>query len=143
MIEAAAFWRADILALALVPLVSGTGYAPQAMAETALGRGAVFSANESDGSLSRIDLATGSVEAIALPLMPHTVDVSTAAGLVFAVGMGGMAAGEMPGMEMGGHGEGRLAILNLDDLKAGPIAVVEAGHHPRKSCPMRMPTGSS
>src|SRR5690606_32667612 len=116
--------RCCVLTVALAGLLSGAGYAPQAMAETTLGRGAVFSGDEGDGSLSRIDLAPGSVEAIALPLMTHNVDVSTAAGLVFAVGMGGMEAGEMPGMEMGGHGEGRLAVLKLDDLKAGPIAVV-------------------
>lgn len=124
-----------ILPLVLAVLLAGTGYAPQAFAETALGQGSVFAADEEGGSLSRIDLATGAVEAIALPLMPHNVDVSAAAGLVFVVGIGGMETGAMQGMDMGEDGKGLLAVLKLDDLKAGPVAVVEAGHHPAHVVP--------
>ncbi len=81
--------------------------------------------------------------------MPHNVDVSAEAGLVFVVGVGMAAEGTMPGqpadskMAMGGDasataGEepgGRLAILRIDAIDQGPVATIDIGHHPAHVIP--------
>lgn len=52
-----------------------------------LAPGSVFAANEEGGSLSRIDLQSGAAQSIKLPVMPHNVDLSAEARLVFVVGL--------------------------------------------------------
>lgn len=150
---------APVLSRAIIGIAVAAlaGFAPPASfaAEPELGTGLVLTANEEGGSISRIDLKTGAVRTIALPIMPHNVDVSAAAGLVFVVGLGApapVAAGgdgaamtmaDMPGMGkmagMAGEDEpgGRLAILSLAVLDRGPVALVDVGHHPAHVIPDR------
>ena len=84
-----------------IAAAAGVGLSQTLAAEPNLGSGSVFTANEGGGSLSRIDLESGKVQSVTLPLMPHNVDVSAQAGFVFVVGAG--QAGEM---SMSGQGTG-------------------------------------
>lgn len=146
---------APILSRALVGLIAaaavGVGLTQNVVAEATLGQGLVFTADEEGASLSRIDLQSGNVRSISLPITPHNVDVSAAAGLVFVVGVGIAAESAVPGqtadsemnMAMGGDasataGEepgGRLAILQIDAIDQGPVAIIDVGHHPAHVVP--------
>jgi YVTN family beta-propeller protein len=135
---------APVFSRALIGLAiaaaAGVGLSQTLAAEPNLGPGSVFTANEEGGSLSRIDLKSGKVQSVTLPLMPHNVDISAEAGLVFVVGAGqesemsmsGQAPGSKMKMAMAGSTSepgGRLAVLKLDAIDKGPIAVVDIGHH--------------
>lgn len=116
-------------------------------AEPALAPGSVFTANEEGGSLSRIDIQSGAVQSITLPVMPHNVDVSAEAGLVFVVGLAPKAGhGMSTTMKMTTAGEnteahedeeavGRLAVFKLDAIDQDPVTIIEVGHHPAHVVP--------
>ena len=76
-----------VFSRALVGLIAaaavGVSITQTVAAEPALGQGLVFTADEEGASLSRIDLQSGEVRSIGLPIMPHNADVSAEAGLVF------------------------------------------------------------
>lgn len=139
-------------------VLTGAGLAQSLAAEPTLGEGFVFTADEEGGSISRIDLPSGQVRSIGLPLTPHNVDVSVRAGLVFVVGVGRTAepmSGRpmesttgmdmaMTGMAMGdGHSQeageeesgGVLAVFDIGGIDRGPVAVIEVGHHPAHVVP--------
>ena len=111
--------------------------------------GSVFTANEEGGSLSRIDIQSGAVQSITLPVMPHNVDVSAEARLVFVVGLAANAGDAMAStMKMTTGGEstpategeepvGRLVIFKLDAIDQGPVATIDVGHHPAHVVPDR------
>jgi len=95
--------------------------------------GFVFTADEAANSVSRIDLSTGKVDTVPLPLSPHNVDISGPGRPLLVVGPGVMAEhGEeehSAGME--GHGEaGLLAVLDPIDLSQPPRALISVGEHP-------------
>src|SRR3989338_5236980 len=95
--------------------------------------GFVFPADEAANSVSRIDLSTGKVDTVPLPLSPHNVDISGPGRPLLVVGPGVMAEhGEeehSAGME--GHGEaGLLAVLYPIDLSQPPRALISVGEHP-------------
>ena len=58
-----------------------------------LGVGDVYTANERDGSISRIDLATGRVNSVAIGFLPHNVQIGADGRRILAVGSppGGMS----------------------------------------------------
>lgn len=89
--------------------------------------GTVYSADEGGSSLSAIDLATGQVKTVPLPMAPHNVDLTPDGRALLAVGTPPGAHGE------GGHDHaaapGLLAVLDPGDLSA-PAATVEIGAHP-------------
>jgi DNA-binding beta-propeller fold protein YncE len=142
---------APALPRAFIGLAIAGGMAlPQALAsEAGLGSGSVFTADEQGGSVSRIDLQSGKVRKIPVPVMPHNVDVSARAGLVFVVGLampGGAAGQSMPTMSMAVSKEdsgaaeekepgGELAILALNGIDHGPLATIDVGHHPAHVVP--------
>lgn len=102
-----------------------------------LGDGLVFTADEGSNSISRVDLRSGQVTRLGLPIGPHNVQASSEGRLLLAVGPA--ATDGVPserGAEGGRqHGEtasagGRLVILATDSL-GGRLAVeVEIGQHP-------------
>lgn len=127
-------------------------HASETFADQALPTGFVFTANEDGGNISRIDLESDTVQEIPLPIMPHNVDVSAKGELVFVVGLAGhegassqaMMSTEGPGSMMGMAEEspprsdmprGKLAVLSLASLAAGPIALVNVGRHPAHVVP--------
>jgi len=94
--------------------------------------GFVYTANEMDNSLSRIDLATGEVETVPVPATPHNVQVTSDGTTLLAVGtpVGGEHEGDgaMEGME--GISEGLLLVFDTANFASGPTAEIEVGEHP-------------
>ena len=72
------------------PTVPGTVAVP-------LGVGDVYTANERDGSISRIDLTTGRVTTVAVGFLPHNVQVAADGRRILAVGSFPGAMSEMRG----------------------------------------------
>ena len=118
--------RCTLAGTALVGMLFSTS---AALAEES---GYVFTANEAANSLSRIDLSSGQVETVPLPIVPHNVDVMGKGQPLLVVGPmadHGMAGQDMAGME--GHSEaGLLAVLDPLDLAKPPRALIEVGEHP-------------
>lgn len=123
---------------------------PQMLAAApAIGTGSVFTADEEGGSLSRIDNQSGAVQSVKLPVMPHNVDLSAEARLVFVVGLAPEAGDAMSTtMKMSTSGEsaqasggdepaGRLVIFKLDAIDQPPVATVGVGQHPAHVIPDR------
>lgn len=88
--------------------------------------GQVFTANELDNSVSRLDLATGKVATTPLPVTPHNVQVTPDKTQLLVVGS---PAESGHGGHESGHGSGQLLILDPQALDAAPIKV-EIGDHP-------------
>ena len=128
---------------------AAAGLSQTLAAEPAFGPGSVFTANEEGGSLSRIDTQSGAVQSIKLPVMPHNVDLSAEARLVFVVGLAPKAGDAMSTtMKMPTGGEsaqategeepaGRLVIFKLDAIDQGPVTTIDVGHHPAHVVPDR------
>jgi YVTN family beta-propeller protein len=88
--------------------------------------GTVYTANEDDGSVSVIDLASGTVSTIGTEIAPHNLQASFDGRLVLVVG---------PKAEKdGSHGHeserGALLIFASDRFADGPVATIEVGRHP-------------
>ncbi len=93
--------------------------------------GTVYSADEGGNTLSAIDLGTGSVTTVPLPLSPHNVDLTPDGRFLLAVGT----------PASGGHGDdghdhadsgtvgGLLVVLDPKDLSQ-QATKVEVGSHP-------------
>lgn len=94
--------------------------------------GTVYSANEGGNSISAIDLGTGGVDTVAIPIAPHNVDLTPDGKLLLAVG--NPATEGDHGSDGHGHGadgaaEGLLVILDPQNI-AAPKATVAVGSHP-------------
>jgi YVTN family beta-propeller protein len=89
--------------------------------------GTVFTANERGGTISAIDLATGRVSSVRIPIAPHNVDGAAGGRLLLAVGAD--EAGHRGGRHAGDPG--RVIILEPVQGSAPRIvAAVPAGQHP-------------
>ncbi len=88
--------------------------------------GIVFTANEKDASISRIDLASGVVNTYKVDILPHNVQVSPDGQWLLATGMPSDAGHH--GHEGGDKG-GRLLVFRIDDLSQ-PSQSIAAGEHP-------------
>ncbi len=90
--------------------------------------GTVYSADEGGSTISAIDLASGAVTPIPVPVAPHNVDLTPDGRFLLAVGT--PASGDH---DAGGHGHGDtaglLVILDPQDLSK-PAVTVEVGPHP-------------
>ncbi|WP_203232347.1 DUF305 domain-containing protein [Gemmobacter caeruleus] len=100
----------------------------------ALGRagGTVYSANEGGNSISAIDLGTGAVRTVLIPVAPHNVDLTPDGELLVAVGDPAVEGDH--GSDGHGHGgdgaaAGVLVILDPQDIST-PGATVAVGSHP-------------
>ena len=94
--------------------------------------GTVWSANEGGNSISAINLATGAVDTVLIPIAPHNVDLTPDGKLLLAVGDPAVEGDH--GSDGHGHGgdgaaEGLLVILDPQNLSA-PKATVAVGSHP-------------
>ena len=88
--------------------------------------GTVFTANEREGSISRIDLASGAVSTPKVDISPHNVQVSPDGRWLLATGMPRAASHQ--GHDMGAMG-GRLMVYRVDDMDQ-PALSLDAGDHP-------------
>ena len=93
--------------------------------------GSVYTADEYGNSISRIDLASGQVQTVPVPISPHNVDLSADGGTLLAVGE--------PAEMMAGHGQeamkpdsmgGQLLVFESGALAAGPVAEIGVGEQP-------------
>jgi YVTN family beta-propeller protein len=93
--------------------------------------GLVFTANEGDNSVSRIDLKAGTVVTETLPLTPHNIDVSQSGGPLLAVGPAASIAhaSDNDSANSHGHAEGGLLAV-LDPATALVSATIAVGDHP-------------
>ncbi|MGE0651724.1 MAG: YncE family protein, partial [Alphaproteobacteria bacterium] len=107
-----------------------------AIAQQAPAQGYVFTANETGNSVSRVDLATGAVSTLPLPIAPHNVQVTPDMRKLLVVGAPMASGSEHSGA---GHGQmqmpvrmtgaGQLLVLDPLDLQAAPV-VIAVGNHP-------------
>ena len=100
-----------------VALLMGASAAPSAAAPIGDG-GFVYTANEGDNSLSRIDLLTGEVLTVPTAVTPHNVQITPDGKTLLAVGTEAMM---MEGNEGGHDGEakGILLVFRADAIFAG------------------------
>jgi YVTN family beta-propeller protein len=108
--------------------------ATQALAS---GTGFVYSANEGEDSISRIDLATRQVTMLKIPVTPHNVQISHDGQRLFAVGsMAGQMKKDVPGAAPGGHEHaaakeaGGLVIFDATAANAAKATLVTVGRAP-------------
>ncbi|MFC3088391.1 CopM family metallochaperone [Tabrizicola soli] len=123
-------WAAQIIAAQEAEIAAMQNWlaaqAPQTPMD--LGTGTVYSANEGGSSISAIDLSTGAVATVTLPLAPHNVDLTPDGKHLLAVGQ--PATGGHGGAAHGHDAEGGLlAILDPANLSA-PAKTVPVGEHP-------------
>ena len=97
--------------------------------------GFVFTADEAGASISGIDLSDGSVTTVSIPIAPHNVDLSADGRWLLAVGDPaggdhGSGDGHDHDPSHGGGSDGKIVILDPQDLASGPVAAFPAGAHP-------------
>lgn len=89
--------------------------------------GTVFTANERDATISAIDLATGNVSSVRIPIAPHNVDSAAGGRLLLAVGA------DEAGHRGGGHRDDPGRVIVLEPVPGSApriIAEIPAGRHP-------------
>ncbi|HEY5831021.1 MAG TPA: cytochrome D1 domain-containing protein [Hyphomicrobiaceae bacterium] len=127
---------AALLALTAATLIAlGAGAArgeqPAALRDAT---GFVYTADEYGNSISAIDLATGRVESVPIPVSPHNVQVTADGVRLLAVGdpaeAGGHGAGMAAMAEHGSEAEGQLLVFDTLSLASGPTAAIAVGEHP-------------
>lgn len=88
--------------------------------------GVVYTADEHGNSISAIDLASGKVRIVSVPISPHNVQVTADGALLLAVGE--------PASDGHGHSKkeakGRLLVFSANNLEGGPVASIQIGSHP-------------
>ncbi len=122
----------------LAVLLASAAQLVPASAGQAAGTGYVYSANEEAQSLSQIDLASGQVTTIPLPVTPHNVQVAPDGQSILVVGMpagegqdgDNSATATGSGMNMDNTmAEGELVVLNAAN-PAEPPRVIKVGSEP-------------
>ncbi len=118
-----------VSSLALGPSLA---YAQQSPASAQKLKGIVYTADEHGNSVSAIDLASGRVQTVPIPISPHNVQSTADGSRLLAVGG--------PAGDGHGHGansahdqketKGRLLIFDAAKLSSGPMASIQVGNHP-------------
>ncbi len=111
-------------AIRLTSLTLGISLAAHLGLALANPTGNVYTANERASSISQVELATGEVSTVALPIAPHNVQVSPDGSLLLVVGMSGHAGHS--GSEMAA---GQLLVFSTTSLDR-PQFSLPAGDHP-------------
>lgn len=131
--------RLGLAISASVTLMLGAcaGSPPSGDTVAAPAAGFVYSANEGEDSISRIDLATGRVTTLPLPVTPHNVQISRDGRRLFAVGsmagqmkMGAPAAAPVDHAHAASKEPGGLLILDAIAANAASATLVTVGHAP-------------
>lgn len=88
--------------------------------------GTVLTANEGDASISAVDLASGRLSTVAVPIAPHNVQVVAGGDRLFPVGTARGAHGSDHG-----RANGRLVVLEpMPGAAPRQVAEIAAGRHP-------------
>ncbi|WP_198475918.1 CopM family metallochaperone [Aquamicrobium zhengzhouense] len=91
--------------------------------------GTVYSADEGDSTISAIDLGSGAVTTVPIPVAPHNVDLTPDGRFLLAVGTPASGDHGSEGHGHEGDAAGILVILDPRDLSK-PAVTVEVGSHP-------------
>ncbi len=91
--------------------------------------GTVYSADEGGSTISAIDLGTGAVSTVPIPVAPHNVDLTPDGRFLLAVGTPASGDHGSEGHGHEGDAAGLLVILEPRDLSK-PAVTVEVGSHP-------------
>ena len=95
--------------------------------------GIVFTADEIGNSISTIDLASGKVKIVAVPIAPHNVQITANGAQLLAVGEPAID-GRDHSQAGTGHGakkaKGRLLVFDAGILLSRPVASIQVGSHP-------------
>mgnify|MGYP002714640642 FL=1 len=91
--------------------------------------GTVWSADEGGSSISAIDLGTGTVTTVPIPVAPHNVDLTPDGRFLLAVGTPASGDHGSEGHGHDGDAAGLLVMLDPQDLSK-PAVTVEVGAHP-------------
>lgn len=86
--------------------------------------GVVYTANERDGSLSRVQLDSGTIQTKKLEITPHNAQISPDGKQLLAVGVASHA-----GHGAGSAGKGRLLVMDTSRSGDEPITI-DTGDHP-------------
>ena len=108
---------------------SSAASAPTVMPEA----GFVYTADERGNAISVIDLSTGQVKDIVVPISPHNLQVSRDGRLLLAVGSVAAMTGNQSQMKMNDGDKmerGRLLILNAETMAVESATDIEIGRHP-------------
>ena len=110
-------------------LVAALAFAlPATVAAGEQPHGFVFTADERDASLTRIDLASGERITVDVPIAPHNVQVSNDGRTVLATGA--PADDHDHGDDGHGSGPGKLLVFTAEDFADGPRTTITVGDHP-------------
>lgn len=123
---------ASVLTLSLLAIGIGGTLATQPVGKLSLA-GVVYTADEHGNSISAIDLASGNVTTVPVPVSPHNVQISADGRRLFAVGepvVDGHGHGQANAVHAAKEAKGRLLILDAGKLASGPVASVIVGGHP-------------
>ncbi|WP_269494543.1 YVTN family beta-propeller repeat protein [Castellaniella sp. S9] len=99
---------------------------------SSLPNGVVYSANEGDGSISKITLSTGDVKTTQISVIPHNVQIAPDGKTLLAVGTAkteGGGHGNGHGVSIDSHGDAGLLILDVDQLDK-TLKTLPSGDHP-------------
>lgn len=128
-----------MLKLRPVLLAVALAFSASTIHAATLPNGVVFSANEGDGSISKIVLTTGTVQTTPISITPHNVQVSPDGKTLLAVGTAkskedghGGHAEKAAGAHNDGadaHGDAGLLILDVDQLD-NVLQTLPSGDHP-------------
>jgi YVTN family beta-propeller protein len=110
--------------------VFGAGATRAQAAAVSGAAGLVYSADEHGNSISAIDLASGRVETVPIPISPHNVDLTPDGARLLAVGDPAEGEGGHGEAEHGGEAVGQLLVLDPERLASGPVAAIAVGEHP-------------
>ncbi len=94
--------------------------------------GFVYTADEHGNSISMIDLASGRVDTLPIPISPHNVQVTADGAWLLAVGDPVTDAGAHGHGEVshGSEARGQLLVFDPESLASGPVASIAVGDHP-------------
>lgn len=95
-------------------------------------KGFVYTADEQGNSISTINLASGRVEIVSIPISPHNVQSTADGSRLLAVGQ--PASDDHRHSASAAHGHkvstGRLLMFDAAKLSSGPMASIQVGTHP-------------
>lgn len=91
--------------------------------------GTVYSADEGGSTISAINLSTGAVSTVSIPVAPHNVDLTPDGRFLLAVGTPASGDHGPQGHGHGGDAAGLLVMLDPQGLTK-PAVTVEVGAHP-------------
>ena len=95
--------------------------------------GIVYTADEIGNSISAIDLASGKVQIVPVPISPHNVQITADGAWLLAVGApatNGHGHDQPQAMHGAKEVKGRLLVFDVGKLQSGPVASIPVGSHP-------------